>query len=100
DADTSTRPASVTIGANGKYEFTVDAKDDYLQEGSEGLVATITGAASNTAFEKIEISGSKGSASSAVTDEDGSDPKNPLDGVTAQIVVDKASVAEGGQLKY
>ncbi|UZE58808.1 retention module-containing protein [Aeromonas veronii] len=100
DDDTSGRPASVTIGANGKAEFTVDAKDDYLQEGSEGLVATITGAASNTAFEKIEISGSKGSASSVVTDEDGSDPKNPLDGVTAQIVVDKASVAEGGQLKY
>ncbi|WP_162517027.1 retention module-containing protein [Aeromonas hydrophila] len=69
DADTSSRPTSVTIGANGKAEFTVDAKDDYLQEGREGLVATITGAGSNTAFEKVEVSADKGSASSAVTDE-------------------------------
>ncbi|PTT46908.1 retention module-containing protein, partial [Aeromonas sp. HMWF016] len=53
DGDTSGRPASVTIGANGKAEFTVDAKDDYLQEGSEGLVVTITGAGSNTAFENV-----------------------------------------------
>ncbi|TNH79625.1 retention module-containing protein, partial [Aeromonas sobria] len=41
DDDTAGRPTSVTIGANGKAEFTVDAKDDYLQEGSEGLVATL-----------------------------------------------------------
>ncbi|MGL6399891.1 VWA domain-containing protein [Aeromonas veronii] len=88
NADTSTRPTSVTIGADGKYEFTVDAKDDYLKEGSEDLVATITGAASNTAFEKVEISGSKGSASSAVTDE------NVPDLVTV-LLSGPASVVEG-----
>ncbi|MDC7714382.1 type I secretion C-terminal target domain-containing protein, partial [Vogesella sp. LYT5W] len=102
DGDTAGRPATVTIGANGTASFSVDAKDDYLQEGSEGLVATLTGAASNTAFETIAISDSKGSASSVVTDESGDpqDPQNPLDGVTAQILVDQANVAEGGQLTY
>ncbi|MER0511886.1 hypothetical protein ABR850_20980, partial [Aeromonas veronii] len=69
DDDTAGRVTSVTIGASGKAEFTVDAKDDYLKEGSEGLVATITGAGSNTAFEKVEVSADKGSANSAVTDE-------------------------------
>ncbi|WP_421287162.1 type I secretion C-terminal target domain-containing protein, partial [Aeromonas veronii] len=49
---------------------------------------TITGAASNTAFEKIEISGSKGSASSAVTDE------NVPDLVTV-LLSGPASVVEG-----
>ncbi|WP_421226393.1 immunoglobulin-like domain-containing protein [Aeromonas jandaei] len=97
DGDTSGRPASVTIGANGKVEFTVDAKDDYLQEGSEGLVVTITGAGSNTAFENVVVSEDKGSASSAVIDET---VPGAEDTVYAQIEVDKSSVAEGGQLKY
>ncbi|WP_439845650.1 VWA domain-containing protein [Aeromonas veronii] len=88
NADTSTRPTSVTIGADGKYAFTVDAKDDYLKEGSEDLVATITGAASNTAFEKVEVSADKGTASSAVTDE------NVPDLVTV-LLSGPASVVEG-----
>ncbi|MFQ1932365.1 type I secretion C-terminal target domain-containing protein [Aeromonas veronii] len=51
-------------------------------------MATITGAASNTAFEKVEISGSKGAASSAVTDE------NVPDLVTV-LLSGPASVVEG-----
>ncbi|WP_206668277.1 VWA domain-containing protein [Aeromonas sobria] len=51
-------------------------------------MATITGAGSNTAFEKIDISGSKGSASSAVTDE------NVPDLVTV-LLSGPASVVEG-----
>ncbi|MDC7705935.1 hypothetical protein, partial [Vogesella indigofera] len=100
DDDTSSRPGSVTLGADGTAVFTVDAKDDYLQEDSEGLVATLSGTGTNTAFDSIAISASKGAASSEVTDGSGNEPQPPLDGVTAQIVVDKSSVAEGGQLKY
>ncbi|MDC7691711.1 retention module-containing protein, partial [Vogesella indigofera] len=69
DGDTAGRPATVTIGADGSASFTVDAKDDYLQEGSEGLVATITGTGSNTAFEQVGIVAGKGVANSAITDE-------------------------------
>ncbi|MDC7715380.1 retention module-containing protein, partial [Vogesella sp. LYT5W] len=37
DGDTGNRPATVTLGADGTASFSVEAKDDYLQEGSEGL---------------------------------------------------------------
>ena len=108
DGDTAGRPASVTLGANGQATFTVDAKDDYLKEGSEGLVATLTGAGSNTAFEKVAVSADKGSASSAVTDESGVDPQNPLDSpftlklfaVDANgVAVASSSVSEEGETR-
>ncbi|MFD2448802.1 type I secretion C-terminal target domain-containing protein [Vogesella fluminis] len=100
DGDTTDRPSSVTIGADGTAVFSVDARDDNLQEGSEGLVATLSSIGSNTAFGTIAISASNGAASSEVTDGSGGEPQPPLDSVSAQIVVDKSSVAEGGRLTY
>ena len=42
--DTSALPASVTVsGGTSSTNFTVTATDDYLKEGSESLIATITG---------------------------------------------------------
>ena len=42
--DTSALPSSVTIsGGTSSTNFTVTATDDYLKEGSESLIATITG---------------------------------------------------------
>ncbi|MDC7709108.1 retention module-containing protein, partial [Vogesella indigofera] len=67
--DTSALPGSVIIDASGSTSFTVTAKDDYLQEGSEALVATLTGTGSNTAFEQVGIVAGKGVANSAITDE-------------------------------
>ncbi|MGL5707789.1 MAG: immunoglobulin-like domain-containing protein, partial [Aeromonas sp.] len=69
DGDTSGRPASVTIGANGKAEFTVTTVNDAIYEGNEKLTASISGVKTNTVFEAIEINASKGSAESLITDE-------------------------------
>ena len=69
DSDTNGRPASVTIGANGKVEFTVTTVNDTIYEGNEKLTAAISGVKTNTAFEAIEINATKGSAESIITDE-------------------------------
>ncbi|WP_042010571.1 immunoglobulin-like domain-containing protein [Aeromonas fluvialis] len=68
DGDTSGRPASVTIGADGKAEFTVTTVNDTIYEGDEQLTASISGVKTNTAFEAIEINSTKGSAESIITD--------------------------------
>ncbi|RKJ87551.1 type I secretion C-terminal target domain-containing protein [Aeromonas veronii] len=69
DSDTNGRPASVTIGANGKVEFTVTTVNDTIYEGNEKLTASISGVKTNTAFEAIEINATKGSTESIITDE-------------------------------
>ncbi|WP_421180525.1 retention module-containing protein, partial [Aeromonas enteropelogenes] len=68
DGDTSGRPASVTIGADGKVEFTVTTVNDTIYEGNEQLTASIRGVKTNTAFEAIEINSTKGSTESIITD--------------------------------
>ncbi|MFM5257251.1 Calx-beta domain-containing protein [Aeromonas veronii] len=69
DSDTNGRPASVTIGANGKVEFTVTTVNDTIYEGNEKLTASISCVKTNTAFEAIEINATKGSTESIITDE-------------------------------
>ncbi|MFM5404411.1 type I secretion C-terminal target domain-containing protein [Aeromonas veronii] len=69
NSDTNGRPASVTIGANGKAEFTVTTVNDTIYEGNEKLTASISGVKTNTAFEAIEINAVKGSTESIITDE-------------------------------
>ncbi|WP_429182403.1 retention module-containing protein, partial [Aeromonas salmonicida] len=86
DSDTTDRPTNVTIGADGKVEFTVTTVNDTIYEGTEKLTASISSVKANTAFEAIEISGAKGSTESIITDND-SAPK------VATIVGD--SVVEG-----
>ncbi|MBK6906088.1 MAG: retention module-containing protein [Rhodocyclaceae bacterium] len=96
-ADTSALPSSVQVGAGGTATFTVTAKDDYLKEGSEALVATVTGVTDTTGvFEAVAV-GTNKIASSAITDEAG---PTATDTVYAEISVNAASVAESGQLTY
>ncbi|HGY1053519.1 TPA: retention module-containing protein, partial [Aeromonas salmonicida subsp. pectinolytica] len=70
DSDTTDRPTNVTIGADGKVEFTVTTVNDTIYEGTEKLTASISSVKANTAFEAIEISGAKGSTESIITDND------------------------------
>ncbi|WP_238567514.1 choice-of-anchor K domain-containing protein [Aeromonas lacus] len=70
DGDTSGRPASVTIGANGKAEFTVTTVNDTIYEIDEKLAVTISGVKTNSAFEAISIVNGKGSAESVIVDND------------------------------
>ena len=73
------------------------ATDDYLKEGSESLIATITGVTdTDSRYEAVAI-GSSNVANSAITDE--ATPA-AADTVYAHISVDAASVAEGGVLTY
>ena len=74
------------------------ATDDYLKEGSESLIATITGVTdTDSRYEAVAI-GSSNVANSAITDE--ATPA-AADTVYAQYqCVDAASVAEGGALTY
>ncbi|MCG9027417.1 immunoglobulin-like domain-containing protein [Laribacter hongkongensis] len=94
--DTSPLPAQVTLTGSSQTSFTVAALDDYLKEGSEALVATLTKVTDvHGSFEGIAL-GTK-VATSAITDE-----LNPgtEDTVYARISVDKGSVTEGGSLTY
>ncbi|MFM5683030.1 choice-of-anchor K domain-containing protein, partial [Aeromonas veronii] len=70
NADTSTRPTSVTIGANGKAEFTVSTVNDTIYEMEEKLAVTISGVKTNSAFEAISIVNGKGSAETVIVDND------------------------------
>ncbi|WP_421262438.1 immunoglobulin-like domain-containing protein [Aeromonas jandaei] len=70
DGDTSGRPASVTIGANGKAEFTVTTVNDTIYEIDEKLAVTISGVKINSAFEAISIVNGKGSAETVIVDND------------------------------
>ncbi|MGY3925187.1 immunoglobulin-like domain-containing protein, partial [Aeromonas jandaei] len=70
DGDTSGRPASVTIGANGKAEFTVTTVNDTIYEMDEKLAVTISGVKINSAFEAISIVNGKGSAETVIVDND------------------------------
>ncbi|WP_236767641.1 immunoglobulin-like domain-containing protein [Aeromonas veronii] len=70
DGDTSVRPASVTIGANGKAEFTVTTVNDTIYEMDEKLAVTISGVKINSAFEAISIVNGKGSAETVIVDND------------------------------
>ena len=94
--DTSPLPAQVTLTGSSQTSFTVAALDDYLKEGSEALVATLTKVTDvHGSFEGVAL-GTK-VATSAITDE-----LNPgtEDTVYARISVDKGSVTEGGSLTY
>ncbi|MFM5292240.1 choice-of-anchor K domain-containing protein [Aeromonas caviae] len=70
DGDTSGRPASVTIGTNGKAEFTVATVNDTIYEMEEKLAVTISGVKTNSAFEAISIVNGKGSAETVIVDND------------------------------
>ncbi|MFM5168973.1 type I secretion C-terminal target domain-containing protein [Aeromonas veronii] len=70
DGDTSVRPASVTIGANGTAEFTVTTVNDTIYEMDEKLAVTISGVKINSAFEAISIVNGKGSAETVIVDND------------------------------
>ncbi|MFM5849377.1 choice-of-anchor K domain-containing protein [Aeromonas veronii] len=70
DGDTSGRLASVTIGANGKAEFTVATVNDTIYEMEEKLAVTISGVKTNSAFEAISIVNGKGSAETVIVDND------------------------------
>ena len=96
--DTSALPASVTVGGGtSSTNFTVTATDDYLKEGSESLIATITGVTdTDSRYEAVAI-GSSNVANSAITDE--TTPAAP-DTVYAHMVSMRQSVAEGGVLTY
>ncbi|WP_260258402.1 Ig-like domain-containing protein [Vibrio intestinalis] len=95
--DTSALPDSFTIGDTGTAQFTVDAVDDFLLEGSEPITATVGNVTDNDKFEAVAASATKGSVDSAITDE--AEPDG-ADTVYVEISVDKTSVAEGGELVY
>ncbi|MDC7712060.1 retention module-containing protein, partial [Vogesella indigofera] len=67
------------------FQVLVDTVDDYFAEKSEAYSLSAT------------ANGTEASSTASITDE--IEPSED-DTVTAQIVVDKSSVAEGGQLKY
>ncbi|RJX64320.1 hypothetical protein DZ860_23845, partial [Vibrio sinensis] len=46
-ADTSALPESFTIGDSGSFEFTIDAIDDFLKEGSEALHVAVDNVSDN-----------------------------------------------------
>ena len=92
--DTSCPPASVTVsGGTSSTNFTVTATDDYLKEGSESLIATITGVTDTDSHYETVAIGSSNVANSAITDET---TPAAADTVYTHISVDAASVAEGG----
>ena len=69
-ADTSALPTSVNVTGGSTAIFTVTAKDDYLAEGTEPLVATISGVIdTNSNFEAVAV-GTTNVANSAITDDD------------------------------
>ncbi|MEL3925280.1 VWA domain-containing protein [Aeromonas enteropelogenes] len=70
DSDTTGRLNSVTIGSDGKATFTVNTVNDATYEPSEGLVATISGIGSNTAFEAIVADAGKDRVTSTILDND------------------------------
>ncbi|ASJ25924.1 retention module-containing protein [Laribacter hongkongensis] len=94
--DTSPLPAQVTLTGSSQTSFTVAALDDYLKEGPEALVATLSKVTDvDGSFEGIAL-GTK-VATSAITDE--LDP-GAEDTVYARISVDRGSETEGGSLNY
>ncbi|GAB5451585.1 MAG: Calx-beta domain-containing protein [Halioglobus sp.] len=95
--DTNALPASVNVSGASSVQFTVDALDDYFDEGSESLIATISGVTDVDGTYEVATIGSSNVASSAITDEP---QPGPEDTVYANITVDLPSVAEGGQLTY
>jgi hypothetical protein len=103
--DTSALPSSVTITGDHKTLFTIDALDDVYAEGSEPLVATITGITdTDSSFEAVAV-GTNDTANSAITDEtddyNPNDPDQPneKDNVTISLSGD-ASVVEGEAASY
>ncbi|MFZ6820690.1 hypothetical protein, partial [Undibacterium sp. Ji22W] len=80
------------VSGGSSTTFTVTATDDYLKEGSESLIATISGVTdTDSRYEAVAV-GSSNTASSAITDEA---VPAASDTVYAHISVDAASVAEG-----
>ncbi|WP_299978897.1 type I secretion C-terminal target domain-containing protein, partial [uncultured Pseudoteredinibacter sp.] len=80
--DTSALPASVNVSGS-QAQFTVDANDDFITEGSEPLVATITSVVdTDNNFEQTAV-GTQNVANSAITDESSPDPD---DTVTLKVV--------------
>ncbi|OIQ26244.1 MAG: hypothetical protein BM561_00315 [Vibrio sp. MedPE-SWchi] len=69
--DTSDLPESISIGRSGTAEFTVDATDDFLAEGSEKLNVRITEVTDEGgSFEAVAVSTSRSTAESKIVDED------------------------------
>ncbi|HGY0994001.1 TPA: choice-of-anchor K domain-containing protein [Aeromonas salmonicida subsp. pectinolytica] len=91
DGDTSGRPASVTIGANGKAEFTVATVNDTIYEMEEKLAVTISGVKTNSAFEAISIVNGKGTAETVIVDNDAP----PTVVINKPAVVSEEGVANG-----
>ncbi|MFK2823864.1 VWA domain-containing protein, partial [Arcobacter sp. YIC-80] len=70
-ADTSTLPSNIDVTGGSTATFKVDAKDDYLNEGTEALVVTVTGVTdTDSNFENVEASSTNNVATSAITDTD------------------------------
>ncbi len=70
-ADTSALPSNIDVTGGSEATFKVDAKDDYLNEGSEPLVATISGVTdTDSNFEAVEASSTNSVANSAIIDND------------------------------
>jgi VCBS repeat-containing protein len=82
-ADTSTLPANINVTGGSTATFTVTATDDYLAEGSEPLIATISGVTdTDSNFEAVAV-GTNNVANSAITDNDyNPDAKNNVFRVT------------------
>ncbi|MER0508701.1 retention module-containing protein, partial [Aeromonas veronii] len=79
---------TITIAAGqSSGSVSVTAGDDYYTGGQADLIAKLTGVRGADKFEQLTLG--KETVSTTVTDE----PKGEGDSVTAQIVVDKASVA-------
>jgi hypothetical protein len=78
-ADTSALPSSVDVTGGSTATFKVTAIDDYLAEGSEPLVATISGVTdTNSNYEAVAVSSTSNVANSAITD-------NGISPVTATV---------------
>ncbi|TNI91302.1 RTX toxin, partial [Aeromonas hydrophila] len=79
----------VVIKANTtSVSFEVATNDDVYAEPAERFQVSVS-ETSGGGYEKTPAL--PGAVTTTITDEDGSDPKNPLDGVTAQIEVDQSS---------
>jgi Bacterial Ig domain/Calx-beta domain len=99
-ADTSALPASVNVvGDASTAQFTIQALDDYFAEGSEPLIATVSGVTdTDSNYEAVAPAGAPDNvATSAITDEPESGEE---DTIYAKIEVDLSSVPEEGQLEY
>ncbi|WP_022943208.1 Ig-like domain-containing protein [Psychromonas hadalis] len=78
-ADTSALPASVNVTGDSQVTFQIDAVDDFLAEGSEPLIVTISGVTdTDSNYEAVAADEDNKVANSAITDEEVFGPEDTI----------------------